>query len=102
MTGSLFKVLGTGLVLLFLACSCTPVEKEAQEGAAGVSPLPVLLPGPLPQMTTPGFWIGMHPDPDRVVIAAGEMAGYNRSIRRETGMVQGIAAYAQTVKAAMR
>lgn len=98
MTGSLFRVLGTGLALLFLACSCTPVEKEAQEDAAGASPAPVLLPGTESRMNTPGFWIGMHPDPDRVVIAAGEVPGYNRSIRRETGMVQDIAAYARTVK----
>lgn len=101
MIRSLFRLLGTGFCFLSLACSCTPIEKEGQEdaAAAGVaSPAPVLLPGTVPRMNTPGFWIGMHPDPDRVVIPAGEIPGFNRSIRHETRMVQDIASYARTVK----
>jgi hypothetical protein len=112
MTRYFLKSVGICLVSLSLACSCAPVKSEVKkerqdESASSFIPsyissnaAPMLLPGTAFEMTTPGFWIGIHPEPDRTVIPASGIPGFNRSIRFETGMVQDISSYAGTVRGA--
>jgi hypothetical protein len=114
----MLKLFMLSLVSLSLALSCAPapvkkekqgdafsfMKKDRQEEAASYfssSAAPMLLPGTTSEMTTPGFWIGNHPDPDRVVIPAPDIPAFNRSIRMETRMVQDIGSYAPTVRGAV-
>ncbi|MFY9399281.1 MAG: SH3 domain-containing protein [Desulfomonilia bacterium] len=83
------------LGILFLSSCAAPLaEKEERFHYSA----PTLLPGTIPAMNTPGFWIGIHPDPDRVVIPREELAAFNSSIRRVTGMVQDLASFPDTLR----
>jgi hypothetical protein len=82
-------------VILTLACisflvSCAP-KQEVMERAA--SPAPVLMPGTDSRMTTAGFWIGAHADPDRTVIPAEDIAGFNRTVARSHRSVHDLSAF---------
>lgn len=59
---------------------------------------PILLPGTVSEMNTAGFWIGIHPDPDRIVIPADKIAEFNRYIRSSTRTVQDLASYPDSVR----
>jgi hypothetical protein len=103
MTRTTLKLIGIGFVFACMSISCAPVQKEREKEPEPLSftssyAAPVLLPGTTAEMTTPGFWIGIHPDPDRIVIPKEEIQGFNRSIRVETRMVQDIPAYAGVVR----
>lgn len=89
---------GFALVLMLLLSACAG-SKPGEERIVHYS-APVLLPGTTSVMNTPGFWIGAHPDPDRLVIPAADMAGFNETIRSRTGMIQDVAAFPETMKGA--
>ncbi|MBP7050267.1 MAG: SH3 domain-containing protein [Phycisphaerae bacterium] len=40
-------------------------------------PAPALVLGVIAEMNTPGYWIGRHPDPDRLVMNADQIAAFN-------------------------
>jgi hypothetical protein len=106
MTRSFLKSVGLTIISLSIIVSCAPV-KPVQKGKvqqeetffyASSNAAPMLLPGTVSEMTTPGFWIGIHPDPDRIVIPKNEIPAFNKSIRYETRMVQDIGSYDATVR----
>jgi len=83
------------LIILVLVNSCAAMRPDS--GKDFHYPAPALLPGTTPVMNTPGFWIGIHPDPDRIVIPAGNVPAFNAFIRSETGVVQDVASFPDTV-----
>ncbi|HPW67857.1 MAG TPA: SH3 domain-containing protein [Deltaproteobacteria bacterium] len=88
----------TGFVLvIMLVLSACAGSKPGRERVFHYS-APVLLPGTAWVMNTPGFWIGAHPDPDRVIIPDAGIAGFNEAIRNRTGMIQDVTAFPDTVK----
>lgn len=82
-----------GFISLFFLLTACSLRQETREVVAPGYAAPVLLPGTSPRMNTAGFWIGIHPDPDRIVIPADDIASFNQSIRNETGMVRDLTAY---------
>ncbi|MDY6973783.1 MAG: hypothetical protein SV775_15895, partial [Thermodesulfobacteriota bacterium] len=58
---------------------------------------PILLPDTMPEMNAPGFWIGLHPRPDKVIMSVKEIQLLNRFIRDELGSVKDIAHYPPVV-----
>lgn len=52
--------------------------------------VPVLAPGVSPEMNTAGFWIGLHPDPDALIMAEDEIADFNEYIIKKTKAVRDI------------
>lgn len=86
-----------GFVLIMFLLSACAGPKPDGERVFHYS-APVLLPGTSWVMNTPGFWIGIHPDPDRVIIPAENIAGFNEAIRSRTGMIQDMTAFPDTVK----
>ncbi|HNY65456.1 MAG TPA: SH3 domain-containing protein [Deltaproteobacteria bacterium] len=101
MITSIRHFIGFCLFSLLVMTGCAQLQKEEAATPHISNAAPVLLPGTASEMTTPGFWIGIHPDPDRVVIPVNEIEGFNRSIRTETRMVQDITAYPATVRGAV-
>jgi hypothetical protein len=93
-----FLVGSIGLILVMLPFlnSCVTPKTDGEEVFHYSAP--ALLPGTAPAMNTPGFWIGAHPDPDRVVIPAGDLVAFNRAIRRETGVIQDPSSFPETFK----
>ncbi len=87
---------GFVLVVLFLLSACAG-SKPGEERVFHYS-APVLMPGTMSVMNSPGFWIGAHPDPDRVVIPAENIAGFNETIRSRTGMIQDVASFPDAMK----
>ncbi len=87
-----------GFISLLLSLAACASRQEAREVVITGYAAPVLLPGTSSRMNTAGFWIGIHPDPDRIVIPPDEIASFNRSIRNETGMVRDLTAYPFTVR----
>ncbi|MGC9323669.1 MAG: SH3 domain-containing protein [Desulfomonilia bacterium] len=71
------------VVLLVLLSACAP--KELLYYAS-----PVLVPGTVREMNTPGFWIHRHPEPDQVIMTPGEIGQFNAITREETGVVREI------------
>lgn len=63
------------LLPFFLIAACSTVPPEVLYPAA-----PTLLPGVDADMNTAGFWIGRHPDPDRVVLDAAGIGEFNRRV----------------------
>lgn len=57
---------------------------------------PTLIPGTRSEMNTAGFWIGNHPDPDRVIAPSQEIDGLNNLIREQTGTVKDLMEYPRT------
>jgi len=91
---TIIKAAGVLFIVPLLSGSCT----TSQEVTYNYYAAPVLLPGTVSQMNTAGFWIGAHPDPDRVVIPAKDIDSFNKSIRSETGTVVNFAKYPAAVK----
>ena len=91
-----FLVGGIVCVLLMLPflSSCVISKTGGEDGFH--YPAPALLPGTTSAMNTPGFWIGIHPDPDRVVIPAEDLEAFNRTIRKETGVIQDPSSFPET------
>jgi hypothetical protein len=54
---------------------------------------PSLPPGTRPEMNTPGYWIGRHPDPDALIMAKEDIPWFNECIRFKTNAVQDILQY---------
>lgn len=72
---------------VFLIAACATVPPEVLYPAA-----PTLLPGVEADMNTAGFWIGRHPDPDRVILDSSGVAEFNRRVL-EAGFINDLAAY---------
>lgn len=85
LSGHLFK---TGIVFLVLLSIGGCASNERLYFAA-----PVLPPGTRPEMNTPGFWINLHPNPDKVVMSAEEIQLFNAYIRDELESVKDISQY---------
>lgn len=50
-------------------------------------PSPALVPGVAAPMNTPGYWIGLHPDPDRSVMTPAQIVAFNhQTIRTDLGV----------------
>lgn len=94
MNKSIIRSIGLISIFMSFLYACAP----RQELVVNSYVAPVLLPGTESQMNAAGFWIGMHPDPDRVVIPAKSIDTFNKSIRRETGTVLDITAYPKSIK----
>lgn len=75
------------LLPVFLFAACATVPPEVLYPAA-----PTLLPGVEADMNTAGFWIGRHPDPDRVILDPTGIAEFNRRVF-EAGLINDLAAY---------
>ncbi len=76
------------IILLFLLCfagCCVPVEKRYQAA-------PSLIPGTNRMMKTAGFWIGRHPDPDRVFLDPGQIEKLNGYLQAELGLTRDVLA----------
>lgn len=54
---------------------------------------PTLTPGTQPEMNTAGYWIGRHPDPDRLLMTADEIDSFNAHIRNDLKTVADISRY---------
>jgi hypothetical protein len=54
---------------------------------------PTILPGTRAEMKTAGYWIGRHPDPDRLLMNPAEIDSLNAHIRDKLKTVEDIAAY---------
>lgn len=73
------------IVVVLLALSgCTRTVVVEYYGA------PALAPGTRPEMNTPGFWIGRHPDPDTVVMTGEEIDAFNAAVREKTRAVYNV------------
>jgi hypothetical protein len=94
MNKSTIRYIGSIFFFVSLVSACASHKEMVVNSYAA----PVLLPGTISEMNTAGFWIGIHPDPDRVVIPAERIAEFNKYIRRETRTVQDIISYPDTVK----
>ena len=57
---------------------------------------PSLAPGTRPEMNTAGFWIGRHPDPDRLVMTGEEIEAFNASIKEKTRAVYDVTRFSPT------
>ena len=73
------------LLLIMVLFACQP--KVIITKYYGV---PSLAPGTKPEMNTPGFWIGRHPDPDAVIMSEQDIADFNTYIRKKTKAVRDI------------
>ena len=82
------RLFNTGVVFLLLFTLTGCASNEGLYFAA-----PVLLPGTHPEMNTPGFWIGAHPDPDDVVMSGEEIQLFNAYILDEFKCVKDISQY---------
>jgi len=81
------------VIFLFLLCfggCCVPVEKRYQAA-------PSLLPGTNRMMKTAGFWIGRHPDPDRVFLDPGQIEKLNGYLQAELGLTRDMLASDQSM-----
>ncbi len=84
----------TGALAMLLALGLFAAGCAGGRPASGL-PAESLLPGTLPEMNTPGYWIGRHPDPDRLIMTPDEIAGLNARIISELRTVRYIPAYAE-------
>lgn len=57
---------------------------------------PALAPGTRPEMNTAGFWIGLHPDPDALVMTTPEIEAFNASIKEKTKAVSDVTRFSPT------
>ena len=91
---SMVKIRSFFLMILALAACSAPKEAVIKEEVIiNQYAAPVLIPGTSSEMNSAGYWIGIHADPDRIVIPQEKIADFNRSIRKDTKMVQDLTAY---------
>ncbi len=81
------------IVFLAIALSTGCLARKPETSPDRRIPAPPLVPGVIAAMNTPGYWIGRHPDPDRVVMTAARIAVFNEGIREADGTVADIAAF---------
>ncbi len=98
MNESIIRKIGLIFIITAFLGACAPHREEVINNYSHAEPAPVLLPGTASRMNTAGFWIGAHPDPDRIVIPGEGIVAFNRSIRHETKMVQDLTAFPDHVK----
>jgi hypothetical protein len=75
--------------VLWVGCAA-PEPAPAAKPDAPVGrqvPSPALAPGTSAAMNTPGYWIGRHPDPDRLVMTEAEIVAFNERTRRSDNTV---------------
>jgi len=89
------------LLLMFLSLfSLFPKQTEAQRStkASRMDRMvaPALIPGTRSEMNTPGFWIGMHPFPDKVVLNGDGIREFNEAIRNDLKITHDLASYPST------
>ncbi len=70
------------LLAVFQPCPCQAKER------LNYAP-PSLLPYTTREMRSPGFWIDRLPGPDRIILDAEEIAGFNRKTE-EAGLITGV------------
>ncbi len=61
------------------------------------SAAPSLLPGTTVEMKTAGYWISRHPYPDRLIMGAEEISGFNSLIGRQTGVMAGVSLFPESI-----
>lgn len=100
MTKKIIRCLGFLSIIVALSGGCVPRQEVIRQEVINnyYYAAPVLLPGTASEMNTAGFWIGAHPDPDRIIIPAKDVEAFNKSIRKETGTVLDLSYYPGTVK----
>ena len=83
-----YRTTKLGTVIFLLAClgACAGYEKQYYI-------TPSLIQGTQPEMTTPGFWIGLIEEPDEIIIPKDAIGSFNESIREETGKIKDITQY---------
>ncbi|HNS20476.1 MAG TPA: SH3 domain-containing protein [Sedimentisphaerales bacterium] len=82
------------LVSVSMLTGCTTMEPMP---TVRQIPAPALVPGVIAEMNTPGHWIGRHPDPDRLVMTADQIAAFNGQTERAGLGVASIADFNDTV-----
>lgn len=70
-------------LLFFNILGCTPKEKLYYAA-------PTLLPGTERQMKTAGFWISLHPFPDKIILSRNEIQSLNSHIENELELTKDI------------
>jgi len=85
-----------GLLLLLIINGCGTKKTNMQVYFAA----PVLLPDTRPEMNAPGFWISLHPEPNKVIMSPGEIQLFNRYIRDKLGSVKDLTQYSPIVSRA--
>lgn len=85
-------------VMLLVGCDTTAPSPAVKPNAptVGQVPSPALVPGVSAAMNTAGFWIGRHPDPDRLVMSGPEVAAFNSRIRETDSSVTDIVDFSET------
>jgi hypothetical protein len=68
------------IVSLAVALSTGCLARKPEMSPGRQIPAPPLVPGVIAAMNTPGYWISRHPDPDRAVMTAAQIAAFNDRI----------------------
>lgn len=84
------------LLSVFLLGACASVPRDLLYPAA-----PTLLPGTIAEMNSPGYWIGRHPAPDRLVLDGAGVAALNALIR-ERKLVRDLSALTEVSGESLR
>ena len=58
---------------------------------------PSLLPHITVEMTTPGFWIGRHSNPDTVILSPEEIIRFNERVRQELHLTKDLSQWPQSI-----
>lgn len=87
------------LAMVLSACAALETVPEAEQGEYGLDRVPALalVPGTSAAMQTPGYWIGLHPAPDRLVMTSSEIAAFNARYQKTDSTIVDIADYDPTV-----
>ncbi|HHO75375.1 MAG TPA: hypothetical protein ENN05_02970 [Deltaproteobacteria bacterium] len=88
MSGNVKKI----LIIVFVSLvfnACAPYQGRYLHS-------PALLPGTMAEMNTPGFWIGIHENPDEIILDKDGIEAFNQAVRESTGMIKDIAQYASS------
>lgn len=71
----------------------TPKKAETGNYLLPRMPSPALIPGTLPEMNSPGFWIGRHPFPDRTILDEQQIEALNHAIRTDLKISYDLSSY---------
>lgn len=94
----LVVVLGVLGVLAFfypqeLLAKKTPKKAKIGNSRLPQTPSPALIPGTLPEMNSPGFWIGRHPFPDKTILNEQQINALNQAIRTDLKISYDLSSY---------
>ncbi len=97
-------ILKTVLTVLFVCVLFLPPEAVAKRAPAKktASPqfvqtlAPSLIAGTRPEMNSPGFWIGLHPFPDGVILDREGIRAFNRTVQNELKISYDLTEYPAT------